>query len=206
MSLFDILRRARTVAATAFLSWWRPRGSEMPAPTDEQIVRQPRGTLWCGPAAVTAVERALTGRPGALSTAQLRTPNGIMGTWRGDQTSVEAVIAWLPRRGLRVGDLQTWPAGRLFDAAEAAARGDAYSILLIWADGSRQGVAGVPASTHFVVACGVRDGRLLLADSIDRGPEAGGHRWSIPRADAPRWAVPVTRFGELTPLILVRRA
>ena len=167
----------------------------MPRP---DVVPQPRGTPWCGPAAAVAVVRALTGRTFDLEEAK----RDLLGTWLQDQTSVEALTEWLARRGTRA----SWSMvsiGGAYDACRQALRGGAYAIPLVYGDG----VDG--PWTHFFIAWAVApDGALMIADSIDR-PSRGGHYFPLSERDfEDRWSARVGRFGplDITPVIIVRRA
>lgn len=197
-----MLRWLKTLADTLWLSLWRPRTPR--APTADQLVVQPWGTAWCGPAVAVTLERILTGRPGDLAAAKA----ALLGTFPGGQTSVEALAAWLRAHGMHAAMMLAPIGGGLFESVRQAVQGGSYCAVLIFTNGSREPDASGSPPTHFVICYGVDGARLLFVDSLDRGAVIGGHFWSVERrALADRWAAQVGRFGpvEFTPFVVVRR-
>lgn len=161
------------------------------APTDADQVDQPFNTYWCGPAVAVTLHRLVKGADYPLEQAKAQ----LMGGWRGNQTSTEDLAKWL-NRNVSSAALVTFPAGGAFEAAADAVRRGYYVVLLIYRDGVKADLA------HFVVAYAATGDRLLVTDSVLRG---GTHRYEIGHRDfEDKWATRVTRWGERTPLILVR--
>lgn len=196
----QLWRRISTVAATIVRAFTGPV-SELPTPTAAQLVSQPWGTNWCGPAVAVTLHRVLLGEDYPLEQAQRE----LLGTAANGNTTAEALEKWFNYRRMRAA-LVLVPSGAAFEAITVALRGGAYVVPLIYTHGTRTVIAGQQPPTHFLVGYAVRGGRLYFADSLERA-EHGRHDWSVDERDfEDRWTVPVTRFAELTPLILVRRA
>lgn len=190
MSLFTRLRQARTALATAWLAWIRPRPTPRWLPRPEQITQQPLGSLWCGPAVAQTTIRLLAGREDDLMVAR----SMLLGTWKSDQTSVQALAAYLERRGLRT---VVAPASldSTYDLIRVALTGGAACIPLVQAAGRPGPVA------HFILIYGIASaGELLVADSLPPGPL---HAISE-RTFTSVWATTTNFYGDRCPVIVVR--
>ena len=176
----------------------RPGASVLPAPTAAQLVQQPWGTSWCGPAAFVTLHRLLRSQDYDLEAAK----RDLCGTWTDGGTSAERMVAYFQTRGMRASLLAAQPSG-MAEAMAVALRGGAYVVPIGFTLPGVATAEGHPA-THFLIVYGVKDGLILIADSLER---PGGRIYAITEREfETTWAAPVARFGLGCPFLIVRRA